>query len=76
MHDSRLAPLGLRDAETARSRAVPVPTLFAEHLSTHFLQSSPSLPMQMRLGVDAFGDCPLLSDNKKILTHPTNERTF
>lgn len=76
MHDSRLASLGLRDTETTGSRAVPVPTLFAEHLSTYFLQSSPSLPMQMRLWVDAFGDCPLLSDNKKILTHPTNERTF
>lgn len=34
----------------------------------------PACPLQMSLWVDAFGDCPVLSDNNKILTHPANER--
>lgn len=42
---------------------------------THlFGQAPPRLPIQISLWVEAFGDCPLLSYNNKILTHPTNGR--
>lgn len=52
-------PLDLSSAVMTWSRAVPVSSLSADHVSTHLVQSLRSPPPKpMSLWVDAFGDCP------------------
>lgn len=67
--DATAVPLRLSDTEMTWPRAVPISSLSADHVSSCLVQP----PHTVSFWVHAFGDCPLLSENK-ILIHPTNER--